>query len=430
MKKLLFWLLVTSPVLTEGQDIGVHFVHQLSWQGILEKARAENKYVFVDCYATWCSPCRTMDKKVYPVDSIGTFMNDQFICVKIQMDTTGHDDMETRGWYETARQIAQQYQIKAYPTYLFFAPDGRVVHEDLGFKGSNAFLSMATAAMDSSKQYYTLLAKYRHSDKNYTLMPMLGDEAKELGQDSIYNQVARDYMHNYVQVLPADIRWSKENILIVNKYSELINLQDNLFQSYYQYRIIIDSVMRDPQYADYLINDIIYWDLIKSTTVHLLTTKSEPQWNRLEKDIEKRYDKKYVRNNVLKGRIEYYRTMKKWNYYVKYFIRQQERYGIESWTKSNLHRYTLNNDAYEIFLHSNNRKELEKALLWVDRALLMDESSYADAIDTKANILYKLGKKEEAIALETKSHTLSPGNREITANYEKMKKGLPTWSDN
>jgi thiol:disulfide interchange protein len=37
---------------------GIQFVHNLSWQEILQKARAENKYVFVDCYATWCGPCK------------------------------------------------------------------------------------------------------------------------------------------------------------------------------------------------------------------------------------------------------------------------------------------------------------------------------------------------------------------------------------
>jgi hypothetical protein len=46
-----------------------------------------------------------------------------------------------------------------------------------------------------------------------------------------------------------------------------------------------------------------------------------------------RFNKKYVHNNMLRARIEYYRSAKKWNSYVKYFIRQEYQNGIETWTK-------------------------------------------------------------------------------------------------
>jgi tetratricopeptide (TPR) repeat protein len=148
----------------------------------------------------------------------------------------------------------------------------------------------------------------------------------------------------------------------------------------------------------------------------------------LEKHIAKSYNEKYVYNNILKGRIEYYRSAKKWNSYVKYFIRQEDQKGIETWTKGKMHQVFLNDDAYEIFQHSNSRQQLKRALSWVNRALAMDEiRPNPDAMDTKANILYKLGRKEEGLLLEEQTHNLSPRNRAITANYEKMKNGLPTW---
>ena len=407
---------------------GIQFVHNLSWQEILQKARAENKYVFVDCYATWCGPCKWMDKEVYPVDSVGSFINERFIAVKIQMDTTGQDDVATRRWYETAHEIEQKYHIGVYPTYLFFAPDGHVVHKDLGLMGSNDFLSMAIVAMDSSRQYYTLLSHYRQGDKNYRLMPVLVDAAARLRQDSISKQVARDYEHNYLLMLPDNRRWTKENIVFVSGYSDAVNYQDIIFQSYYQNRNIIDSVMGDPKYADYLINAIVYRDLIETAIVNAIKSKSEPAWRRLEKYIVNRFNKKYVHNNMLRARIEYYRSAKKWNSYVKYFIRQEYQNGIETWTKGEMHQVFLNNAAYEIFQHSNSRQQLKIALSWVNRALAMDERRpYLDAMDTKANILYKLGRKEEGLSLEEQTHNLSPKDKAITATYEKMKNGLPTW---
>ena len=84
---------------------GVHFDHRLSWQEVLEKAQKENKYIFVDCYATWCGPCKWMDKNVYQVDSVGTIVNESFISVRIQMDTSGQDNDKIKEWYPIARDF-------------------------------------------------------------------------------------------------------------------------------------------------------------------------------------------------------------------------------------------------------------------------------------------------------------------------------------
>jgi hypothetical protein len=96
-------------------------------------------------------------------------------------------------------------------------------------------------------------------------MPVLADAAARLGQDSISKQVARDYEHNYLLMLPDNRRWTKENIVFVSGHSDAVNYQDIIFQSYYQNRNIIDSVMGDPKYADYLINAIVYRDLIETS---------------------------------------------------------------------------------------------------------------------------------------------------------------------
>jgi hypothetical protein len=87
----------------------------------------------------------------------------------------------------------------------------------------------------------------------------------------------------------------------------------------------------------------------------------------------------------------------------------------------------LNNCAFEVFEYSRNRKELEKALSWVNQSINMMARPFPEEMDTKANLLYKLGRKAEGLSLEEKSVSLAPGDKEIAANYEKMKHGLPTW---
>ena len=69
-----------------------HIVTELSdYQGILfetdglqkalAKARKENKAVFVDCYTSWCGPCKMMSSKVFPDKQAGDFFNPRFRCV-------------------------------------------------------------------------------------------------------------------------------------------------------------------------------------------------------------------------------------------------------------------------------------------------------------------------------------------------------------
>src|SRR5687767_3874663 len=103
-----------------GERSGIIWVDNLNWQEVLKKAKKENKYIFVDCYATWCKPCKQMDKDVYANDSVGDFLNAKFIAVKVQMDSTKGDNEFTRSWYKTAKEMRTAYRVAEYPTFLFF----------------------------------------------------------------------------------------------------------------------------------------------------------------------------------------------------------------------------------------------------------------------------------------------------------------------
>ena len=72
-------------------DTGIKWSQGLNWKQVLQKAQKENKYVFVDCYATWCVPCKKMDKQAYTNDTVGNFFNEKiiayylFLCDLIQV---------------------------------------------------------------------------------------------------------------------------------------------------------------------------------------------------------------------------------------------------------------------------------------------------------------------------------------------------------
>lgn len=412
--------------------VGIVFAHGLSWQEVLQKAKLENKYVFVDCYATWCGPCRQMDNNIYSNAFVGNYMNGKFISIRVQMDTTQHDNEEVSRWYALAHSFGDMYHIGSYPCYLFFAPDGRAVHKNIGSMDIMGFLSVVNAAMDSNQQYYTLLMNYREGKRSYTMMPLLAEAAQSVGNYATEVEVASDYVHHYLELLPGEKIWTGENIRFINQHLDAINYSDKIFGSFFKNRRMIDSIMARPTFADNVINIILYRDEIKPEITKGLKASLAPNWHRMEKSISKTWNAYYAHKNILQGQIDYYKSRKNWKHYVKYFFRQKEEEGIEKWKPEGSTILDLNNAAWEVFQYGN-RKELKKALCWVDRILSAGTSSrpIPDAMDTKANILYKLGRKAEGLELEEQAHILAPkysrADPDIQANYLKMKNRTPTW---
>jgi hypothetical protein len=65
----------------------------------------------------------------------------------------------------------------------------------------------------------------------------------------------------------------------------------------------------------------------------------------------------------------------------------------------------------------------------LDWSKRLKDNKDAGLIDTYANILYKLGKKDDAIALETKAMGLAGDSDKASflETIDKMKKGEKTW---
>ena len=97
----------------------------------LEKAKAENKLLFVDCYTTWCKPCKILQQSTFKDANLGTYMKDNYVSLAIDMETPA------------GIILAKRYGIEAYPTLLFLDKYGRVVNHQVGGIGAEALLVKA-----------------------------------------------------------------------------------------------------------------------------------------------------------------------------------------------------------------------------------------------------------------------------------------------
>lgn len=126
---------------------GVNF-QNLTYAEALEKAKAENKLVFVDCYTSWCGPCKMMTNEVFPQKEAGDYFNPLFVCVKF--------DMEKGEGVE----LAKKFGVRAYPTFLIIRPDGTVQHRVVGGGDLQGFIERVAKGLDEKTSLLYLDEKY------------------------------------------------------------------------------------------------------------------------------------------------------------------------------------------------------------------------------------------------------------------------------
>jgi thioredoxin-related protein len=404
---------------------GVEFDETSSWQQIKDSARKTNKFIFLDCFATWCGPCKQMDRTVYTDVNVGYVLK-KLIPVKVQLDSSKNDGDRVRSWYSDAHRIMAKYKIAAFPTYLFMSPDGEIVHEGLGFLKPTEFIDLVEAATDPRKQFYTLLRYYFDGNKNYSQLPSLIESANNFNLKDTAQLIAADYIHNYLDQLPDAALFTKQNLVFLDKYLALITPKDKVCGFYFNDAATIDSIVNNKGYTHHAAYYIVYKEEMASLVKTAKESKKEPDWKKIGESVKAHFGAAYEEGTVLEGKINYYKSILDWKHYCKYFVEKLERDSIENSPKTFWGAFALNNCAWDIFQHSNNKKELQHALIWSDLAVQIGKPN-ALTIDTKANLLYKLGRKKDALALEAKAVELDPKNNNIQEVFQKMHDGKPTW---
>lgn len=152
MKKLLLAftaLIITANLMAQG----IEFEHG-TFTEALAKAKAQNKLVFMDCYTTWCGPCKMLAKNVFPQKEVGDVFNKQFVNLKIDME---------KG---EGPALAKTYGIKAFPTLLFMDAEGKVLHKVVGGTDVAGLIEHAGIAADPSKQIGTMHKKYNDGNRD------------------------------------------------------------------------------------------------------------------------------------------------------------------------------------------------------------------------------------------------------------------------
>jgi thioredoxin-related protein len=379
-------ILALLPLFGISQETGIQFEHNLSWQQVLQKARTENKYILVDCYTTWCGPCKLMSTEIFPLKEVRDFINKRFISVSLQLDTSSRDNDTVKAWYSDAHKMVDQYQINTFPTYLFFAPDGHIVHRAWGAsQDPDSFIAKAANALDEPTQYYTLLDAYRQGGKDSAMLRQLAFEAQGIGDEDTTRLVALAYLVSVTNL------YNKDNLVFMGKVNP--DAQSRGFDLWLHHGQKVDSIMG----ADYAERKVMNAVMLENKLPPI-----KPDWVKVYRDIKVSYGPYYADRITKWVKMAYYHNTKQWTAYASSLVSYTGTYA------STMQPGQLNSLAWDVVTYSSDRKELEAALSWSKSTLTSKEAAVYNYYDTFANLLYKLDRKTGAVAMEQKALALAP----------------------
>ena len=119
--RLILWAALLCGTIFRANAQGVEF-RDLTFRQALEQAQKEGKLVFMDCYTSWCGPCKNMLNNVFTLAEAGEFMNEEFVCVKYDME---------KG---EGRDLLKRYGVDAFPTMFLLDGDGNIIYKKEVYK--------------------------------------------------------------------------------------------------------------------------------------------------------------------------------------------------------------------------------------------------------------------------------------------------------
>ncbi len=367
-----------------SQNRSITFIEK-PFSELLSMAKDQHKLIFLDAYTTWCGPCKWMAANIFTNDTVADYYNKTFICA--------HFDME-KG---EGTAVAKAFQVRAYPSLLFIDSSGAMVHMRVGVAQKiQDYLDMGKVALTPGEGFNACLKKFQEGNRDPKFMIKFLERLQ-----GAYLPVTE----------PLNLYFASQ------KESDLLNRAN--WDIIYEYITDMDSkefgflLSHQKEYSKLYtkdsVNSKIYNVYLKAISASGRSrTFSEATFNELKQKIRNSgYEKAEMvifdgeqNLHLMKGEMDKFIN----NAYT----------GIDLYYSGDYVK--LNEIARAFFQTTADKKYLEKAAMWAKKSIALKSTSQNN--DTYANLMFKLGKKEEAIKFEKRAIELANKENIPTKDYE------------
>lgn len=445
------------------------FLNDLTWEQAARKAKAEKKLVFLHLEDSKCQQCNDVATQGFNSTLLKEKFEKNFVSLRANVET------------ERGRKLAEKFEIRGALISLFIDADGNILNR---FNGSTSraatYEEQADIALgrkdkkhlsDYEKEYKAgarssvFLKEYMLSRKEVSLPAddLLDEYVGQLPVDSLNNYEVVKFIYKQGPSLDSKvykvIQAVTPRTLIDSIYksvppNEAVEMNKAIIETTFRKAVQkrdrglayqLGGFTQGTYQRDYAQAQLAstrsllrYYYAVKDTAEYINTVENFLDFNhmRLTVDSLKRLDAsemKKMQNNQVKN--------KGLNRPFPGMQGQPSQVAVSTFSFSPPSQYfhvELNEHAWHIYEMSNKSKDLENGLKWSMQSMLFSDALNKDKghpyrlgipayMDTYAHLLYKLGRKDEAIEWQTKAveaqNVTGQPSPSLEATLKEMKAG-------
>jgi hypothetical protein len=445
-------LIVTFPVFCQ-----IVFVEDLSWERASEQARLENKLIFIQLENSQCQQCRDVASKGFESVSLKGKFEQNFISLRANVDTP------------QGQLLAQRLRVTERLAALYVDADGNILNKFVG-STSEAFKYEQQADIALGRRNQKPMDQY---DKEYGA----GERSLQFLKEYIQRRKeisvpTTRLLDEYVDLLPVDSLHRVGVVRFIYRMGPSLDSRAFLTLQKETPREIIRNMYKS---GDYQENVAMNQAIITTTFQRAVRNKDEELAIKLSEFISNSYGSDYIkgRNGRHRNMVRYYYAVRDTAAYIKAAtnfmnlvhmlvtadsLKKMDEFELKNQTISlpapnqplpyhNVIKFAplsqffpqeLNEHAWHFFEMTDNQEDLKNALRWSRHSIILfDELTKGrnlptklgnpSYLDTYAQLLYKLGRREEAIEWQTKALQAQMVTGEPVGSYERtlarMKEG-------
>ncbi len=358
----------------------------LSFKEGLAVAAEEGKPVFIDCFTTWCGPCKWMSANIFTNDEVAEYYNENYVCLKIDMEKGEGID------------IAENYGIRAYPTLLYLNSEGERLLVTVGAsRDPQSYIAAGDQAKDPKRNLPYLIANKEANFDNSSFMRdffLTASSANMLENEDIDRYFGKMDVMEWAN----DDNWEIITSAVSDPGSEVFK------KALAQTELFIKEQGED---AIMYFESTVYYALANG----LYRARSGEQYEAYKKLRKELLSIDFPGNQKIALQLDLMENEMKENW-ENYMAVAAD--GIEKhyWNDAR----ALNSVSWTIYENVDNPEAIAQAEKWAARAVELDPDH--TIIDTQAHLLYKMGKKEEALKLEKWALEKAQEAGDDTEDYE------------